>query len=293
MTKIDSFTVYSLPFISLIIVIVMGVVAVLSFYSYPILEKEGLRFITSIEWNTKDESYGILPALAGTFYTSFLAVIFSIILSLGVVVFVYEYAPRSFRGGIQSSLYYAAAIPTVVYGIWGLDYVVPLVRNVSNLLSLKSSPTGQSILAAAIVLVFMNTPYLSLIISEAYRSIPFSYEEALYSIGALGFERFKVKYGLVKGAVVSATLLALGRCVGETTAVSMLIGNSYNVAFSPLEPGVTVSSIIVNFITEASLYRYMTSALYGAALIMLLFSVSFTALGVWIARKLMRGVWND
>jgi len=131
----------------------------------------------------------------------------------------------------------------------------------------------------------MNTPYASLILSEAYRSIPFTYREVLYSMGATGYERFSINLGMIKDALVGALFLTFGKSVGETTAVSMVVGNSFNIPLCPLEPGTTISSLIVNYVSEAMLYNYMLSALYGAALVMLLLNTIFVVAGLWIVRR--------
>ncbi|MGC8835921.1 MAG: PstC family ABC transporter permease [Infirmifilum sp.] len=285
----DDLNLLSLPFLVIVLAIVVGVFLVLSVNSMTTFTREGINFLIGSNWSPSSETYQILPALTGTFYTSVIAVLLALPISLGLVAFTYEYMPITIRETIKSSLYYAAAIPTVVYGIWGLEFVVPAVRKFIEFWGLTASPTGQSILAGAIVLAFMNIPYMSLIISEVYGKIPFTYIEAMHSLGALGYERLRIKYGMVKGAVLGASLLVFGKCVGETTAVSMVVGNSFNLALSPLMPGITISSLIVNYVSETSLYNYMTGALFAAALVMLVSSSLFILLGMWVARRLVIG----
>lgn len=243
----------------------------------------------STRWSATEEYYGVLPALWGTLYTSGIAILIAFPLSIGIVAFTYEYAPQQVRDFLQSLTFYSASIPTVLYGLWGLEFITPMIRVVSALLNLPgASPTGQSIMSAGIVLALMNLPYITLIVGEAYRAIPFTYIEALHSLGAYGFDRFWVNFRMIGGAVLGALLLAFGKCIGETTAVSMVVGNSFNLAISPFEPGVTVSSVIVNYISEAALYRYMFSALYAAAFVMLVINTLFILLGLRLVERVRK-----
>lgn len=281
----DAFEAMSLPFAAVVFAVLAGVVLVLAAATLPVLEREGLYLFVGSEWSPGREVYGVLPALLGTVYVSLLASLIAIPLSLGFVAFTFEYAPPAVSGLLQSFALYAASVPTVLFGLWGLEYVVPAMRALYLPLLCKGSATGHSVLAAAVVLALMNSPYASVVIGEAYRSIPFAYREALYSLGARGFERFKVSWGFLRGAVVGALLLCFGKCVGETTAVSMVVGNAFRLALCPLEPGITVSSLIVNYVGEAALYDYMSSALFGAALAMLALNSALVFAGTWLAGR--------
>ncbi|QOJ79346.1 ABC transporter permease subunit [Infirmifilum lucidum] len=286
---VDKFTVTSLPFALAVIAILAGITATLAIGSAPIILEEGVRFVLTSAWDPQSGSYGILPALLGTLYVSALATLILSLLSLGFVAFTLEYLPARLGEALQGLIFYAAALPTVVYGLWGLDAVAPVVRNMASSLFQGGSPTGQSIMTGAVVLAVMNAPYASLIIGEAYRSIPFTYREALYSLGANGFERFAVSWGFVRGAFAGTILLSFGKCVGETTAVSLVVGNSFNAPLNPFEPGITVSSLIVNYATEAPLYGHMLSALHGAALVMLLMNAVFILAGMKLVGFVSRG----
>lgn len=285
---VDKFTAMSLPFVLTVIAILAGIIATLTIGSAPIFLEEGVEFVLASTWNPQSDSYGILPALLGTLYVSALATLILSLLSLGFVAFTFEYLPARLGEALQGLIFYAAALPTVIYGLWGLDAVAPVVRNVASMFQ-GGSPTGQSIMTGAVVLAVMNAPYASLIIGEAYRSIPFTYREALYSLGAKGFERFAVSWGFIRGAFAGAVLLSFGKCVGETTAVSLVVGNSFNAPLNPFEPGITVSSLIVNYATEAPLYGHMMSALHGAALVMLLVNAAFILAGMKLAGLVGRG----
>lgn len=289
--RMDSFVKVSIPFVAIVLLALAALVATLAVNSAPAILRYGLNLITTSRWSPSEEVYGLLPALMGTLYVSALATGLVALIVPGVVALAWEYAPASLRGLLRGLMFYGTALPTVVFGLWGLDYVSPLLRSIRVPgVCENASPTGQSILTGAVVLALMNAPFASLILYEAYRFVPFTYREALFSLGATGYERFRVLWGLIKGAFLGALLLTFGKSVGETTAVSLVVGNSFNIPLCPLEPGITVSSLIVNYVAEASLYSYMLSALFSAALVMLLVNVLFVAVGLWLARK--AGGWR-
>lgn len=253
---------------------------------------EGISFVTSSEWRPDEAGrgfYGVLAPLAGTLVVAGIAAAVSACIAAAVAVYVYEYAPRRAKEAVGLALYSMAALPTVVYGMWGLSAVAPLVRQ-ANLASLcvRGSPTGQSFFTAGLVVGLMIAPYSAAIVSEAYRSVPFTYIEALHSLGAKGFERARIILGMVKSSIVAAALLSFGRAAGETTVVALTIGNAFNMPFCLFEPGHTVSSVIANQFGNAFLYPGMGSALLAAALLMVLVSSVTTRLGLKLARAAAR-----
>ncbi len=253
---------------------------------------EGPGFLASSEWSPSEErrgTYRVLAPLAGTLVVAGIASAIAAYLAVAVAVYLHEYAPRRVREVVEPSLYSIAALPTVVFGMWGLSTVAPLVRQ-SGLASLcaRGSPTGQSFFTAGLVVGLMIAPYAAAVVSEAYRAVPFTYVEALYSLGAKGFERARVILGMVKGSLLAAAVLSFGRAAGETTVVTLTVGNAVNMPFCLFEPGHTVSSLIASQFGNAYLYPGMESALLAAALVMVLVSSASTTLGLKLARAAIK-----
>lgn len=249
---------------------------------------EGLSFLLRSDWSPSEVergSYGVLAPLAGTLVVAGIAAALATYLAVAVAVYAYEYAPRRAREAVELALFVMAALPTIVFGMWGLSFIAPLVR-ASGLASLcaRGSPTGQSFFTAGLVVGLMIAPYSAAVVTEAYRSIPFTYVEALHSLGARGFERARILLGMVKSSVLAAALLGFGRAAGETTVVALTIGSALNMPLCLFEPGHTVSSLIATQFGNAFLYPGLESALLAAALVMVLISSASITLGLRLAR---------
>jgi phosphate transport system permease protein len=273
---------------AIVIAIAAAIVLALSIESSGVLAREGLGFVLSPRWSPSEERYGFygvaLP-LVGTLAVGVQATAIAVALSVAAVVYLHEYAPRRVREAIGIAMFAMAALPTVVFGMWGLSAVAPLVREAGlGSLCARGSPTGQSVFTAALVVGLMLTPYASSVVSAAYDAVPFTYVEALHSLGAMGFERARVLLGMVKRSIAAAALLSFGRAVGETTIVALTIGSAFNLPLCPFEPAHTVSSLIASQYGNAFLYPGLTSALSAAALLLLAASAATTALGARIAR---------
>lgn len=273
---------------AIVVAVAATIVLALSMESAEVLAREGLSFVLSPLWSPSEEgygSYGIALPLAGTLVVGALATSIAVALSVATVVYLHEYAPRQAREAVSVAMFAMAALPTVVFGMWGLSAVAPLVREAGlGALCARGSPTGQSVFTAALVVGLMLTPYASSVVSAAYDAVPFTYVEALHSLGALGFERARVLLGMVKRSVAAAALLSFGRAVGETTIVALTIGSAFNPPLCPFEPAHTVSSLIASQYGNAFLYPGLTSALSAAALLLLATSAVTTTLGSRIAR---------
>ena len=277
-----------------VIAIAAAIVLTLSIESSEILAREGLSFVLSSRWSPSEEDYGfygIALPLVSTLVVGALATAIALALSVAAVVYLHEYAPRQIREVISAASFAMAALPTVVFGMWGLSTVAPLVREAGlSSLCARGSPTGQSVFTAALVVGLMLTPYASSVVSAAYDAVPFTYIEALHSLGALGFERARVLLGMVKRSVAAAALLSFGRAVGETTIVALTIGSAFNLPLCPFEPAHTISSLIASQYGNAFLYPGLASALSAAALLLLAASAATTALGTRIAGAVVTGV---
>ena len=242
----------------------------------------GLGFLTGTRWDPVTDTFGVAPFVVGTFITSVLALIVAFPFALSVALFVGFYVRSEW---LKELLGYAsdllAGIPSVIYGFWGLFFLVPLVRDLEMKLSV--TPYGVGILTVSLVLAVMIIPYMSSMIAEAVRMVPVNIIEAGYSLGATDFDVvFKVIFPYIKSSIFASVLLAFGRAVGETMAVTMVIGNSNELPRSIFSPANTLASLIANEFTEAVGDVHL-SALVEAGL--LLFVISFAI--NWLGQKVV------
>lgn len=297
-----------LPFASIVIAIFITLFISLVENSIPILLREGINFIISSKWRAVEgdpdsEFYGILSPLVGTLITSVTALLMALPLSISLALFISEYAPNPIRSVLSNLIEIMVGLPTVIYGLWGLfilapflrDYIMyPLHRYLWLIPLFASEPiTPTTLFTASVVLAIMIVPFMAKLIAEAYRSIPIKYKEAALALGLTRFECCKTMLSLAKPAITAAALLGWGRAAGETIAVCMTIGNSFSPALSLFRPGYTVSSLIANQFPNAEFYHYMYSALYGAALILLLIGLIVNSIAMVLLVRWRRLVHGD
>jgi len=295
----DFFKISLLPFCALIFGIFLFMIIVYFINSIPIFQKEGLQIYTTNVWiaaedDPEKEFYGVLAAIYGSLYTSIIAILIALPLSIGFAIFVIDYAPKKLKELLIVATDIMAGLPTIIYGIWGAfilvpflkEYVMkPLYEHFSFIPLFSFEPLGYSYLSAGVLLGIMVTPFASSIIREAYRMIPYTYREAAYAIGATRYEVTKILLGYIKPAIVAGILLAFGRAIGETVAVSLVVGNIFNLHPSLFAPGYTISSLIANQFGEAFIYEYMVSALFAAGLSLFFIGLAINILGIIILRK--------
>lgn len=260
-----------------------------------ILFTQGFHFLTSTAWNPVTNDYGALAPIYGTLVTSLIALVLAVPVSFGVALFLTEIAPAWMRPPIASAIELLAGIPSIIYGMWGLFVFVPFMRGIEPGLSatlgkipligklFQGPPLGLGILTAGIVLAVMILPFISSVMREVFQTVPVRLKE---SAAALGSTKWEVIWDIVlpytRSAVVGGIFLGLGRALGETMAVTFVLGNAYNITSSLLMPGVSISSAIANEFNEAvGIHR---SALI--ALGFLLFVVTFVVL--ILARLMLR-----
>lgn len=262
--------------------------------AWPALETAGIRFLWSDAWDPVAGEFGALPFLWGTLVSSLLALALSAPVSIGAALFLTDIAPRPVRAPVAFLIEMLAAIPSVVYGIWGIfvlapvirDYIHPLLNGYIGWLPLFDGPPfGLGMLTAAFVLAVMITPTITAVCREVFRSVPDPLREAAIGLGATRWEtiRLAVLKTSVSG-VFGAMILGLGRALGETMAVTMVIGNRPEISASLFKPAATMASIIANEYTEAQGDAHL-SALAAIGLVLLLVS-SLVNLGArWIIKK--------
>jgi phosphate transport system permease protein len=273
-----------------------GVIVALSIGGWPAFRTFGWRFFTSTTWNPVTEVFGGLGPIVGTLLTAALSLLFALPTAFGVSIFLVEFAPKVIRQPVATAIQLLAGIPSVVYGMWGLFVLAPffaahvqlpiaMAATPGSLLDRLTSgvPNGANIFTASIILAIMILPYMAAIFRELLLSVPPHLRESAYGMGATSLEAvWKVLLPFIRRSAIGAVMLGLGRALGETMAVTFIIGNSHELPKSLFDSGSTIASTIANEFTEA------TSQMHYSALIALglvLFMITFLVLGV--ARALL------
>ena len=244
--------------------------------SWPAIQQFGLGFLAQSSWNPVNNEYGVLPQVYGTLVSSFIGLLLAVPIGVGTAILLSEdFLPSKVRLVLVFLVELLAAIPSVVYGIWGIFVLVPIVTGLGKWLNssfgflpiFSTTPTGPGMLPAGVILAIMTLPIITAISRDALISIPPSLRQAAVGLGATRWETiFQVLIPAAFSGIVSAVMLALGRAMGETMAVTMLIGNSNNISLSLLAPANTISSLLANQFSEAS--GLQVAALMYAALVL-------------------------
>jgi phosphate transport system permease protein len=267
---------------------------------WPAFREFGLGFLTSSDWDPVNHRFGAAPAIYGTIITSIIALIIATPLALGVAIFLSEYAPRWLRQPVGFLVDLLAAIPSVVYGLWGIFVLVPLLRThvmpfLRDTLHLGATPLfsgpgyGNSVLAAGLILAIMVLPYISSVSREVLLAVPRSQREAALALGATRWEAIqKAVIPFARSGIIGGIILGLGRALGETMAVTMLIGNRHEISASLFAPGYTMASLIANEFSEASDDLHL-SALMAVGFVLLMVALVVNALARWLVWRVARG----
>ncbi|HKW49606.1 MAG TPA: phosphate ABC transporter permease subunit PstC [Gemmatimonadaceae bacterium] len=281
------------PILLLVIFIAVGLAA------WPALRTFGFSFITSSDWDPVAKHFGAAPAIYGTLVSSIIALIVATPLALGVAIFLTEFAPPWLKQPVAFMVDLLAAVPSVIYGVWGMfvlvpmlrQYVMPFLRDTLHLgvLPLFSGAAyGPSMLAAGLILAIMCLPYISAVTREVLSAVPRSQKEAALALGATRWEVIRdaiVPYA--RSGIIGGIMLGLGRALGETMAVTMLIGNRHEIAASLFAPGYTMASLIANEFSEASGDLHL-SALMAVGFVLLLVTFLVNAIARWLVWQTAR-----
>lgn len=263
------------------------------------LHQFGWKFFITSTWDPVNNVFGALPFIYGTIVSSILALLIAVPLGLGVAVFITEMCPLPLRGLLSFSTELLAAIPSVIYGLWAIFVLVPILRlyiepGLMKYLGwtglFEGPPYGIGMLAAGIVLAIMVVPIISSLTREVLSAVPRNQREAALALGATRWEMIRV--GVLRNAragILGAVILGLGRALGETMAVTMVIGNRPEIAKSLLAPGYTMASVIANEFTEATGGLYL-SALVEISLALFLVTIVVNALARLLVWSVTRGV---
>jgi phosphate transport system permease protein len=243
------------------------------------IQRYGFSFVTGSTWDPVAEEFGAAPLIFGTLLSSLLALLIAVPLSLGVAIYLTEFAPRVIRQPIAFVIELLAAIPSVVYGLWGIFVLIPLLRtavfpflrDTLGFLPFFRGPIyGPSMLSASIILAIMIMPFIMSVAREVLAAVPGSQREAALALGATRWEAVVsaiVPYA--KSGIAGAVILGLGRALGETMAVTMLIGNTHEITASLFAPGYTMAAVIANEFAEAATDIHFSALTYVAFVLFL------------------------
>jgi phosphate transport system permease protein len=272
---------------ALVLILLAGVLIALCYGGWPALKAFKFGFLTRAIWNPVTDQFGALAALYGTVVTSLIAMLIAVPLAFGIAVFLTETCPLWLRGPIASGIELLAAVPSIVFGIWGLFVLAPVLQHsvqpwlidsfgelpwVGKLF--RGPPYGIGLTTAGLVLAIMVLPFITSVMREVFLATPRSLKEAAYGLGATQWE---VVWNVVlpnsRAGIIGGIMLGLGRALGETMAVTFVVGNAHRISTSLLAPGTTISASIANEFTEAVGTLYTSSLI---ALGLLLFVLTFT-----------------
>jgi phosphate transport system permease protein len=273
-----------------ILLIVVAIAAELVIGSGDSLRQFGARFFVRSDWDPVHTKFGALPYILGTLYTSFWALLVAVPISIGAAIFLAELAPHWIRNPVSFLIELLAAIPSVVYGLWGLFVLSPwLVQHVETPISLHprlsrfplfdAPPNGNDVLAASLILAIMVLPYITAVSRDILRAIPRAVREGSYALGATRWETIRgVVLPYAQAGIIGAVILGLGRALGETMAVTMVIGNELGFHVGLFHSGYTMASIIANEFSEASFPLYRSALIeIGLALFVVTMLVNAAA----------------
>jgi len=279
----------------LLILVILGVLLV---RALPAITTFGPSFLWTSTWDPVAEVYGAAPMIFGTLASSLLALLIAVPLALSVAIFLTEFSPRWLRQPVAFLVELLAAIPSVVYGTWGIFVLIPFLRShvVPPLKAvfgwtpfLQGVFYGNSLLAGGIILAIMIVPYIAAVAREVLLAVPTSQREAALAMGATRWEAVRsavLPYG--RAGLIGAVILGLGRALGETMAVTMVIGNRHDIALSLLQPAYTMAAAIANEFSEATTNMYL-SALFEVGLILFVLTVVVNAVARILIWRVARG----
>ena len=275
------------PILLLLIFVEVGIAG------WPALRQFGFAFLTSSTWDPVAGQFGAAPAIAGTVITSIIALVIATPLALGGAIFLSDFAPSWVRQPLAFLIDLLAAVPSVVYGLWGVFFLLPLLREdvmpfLRDTLHLGATPFfrgpayGPSVLAAGLILSIMVLPYIAAVSREVLMAVPRSQREAALALGATRWETITgAVIPFARSGIIGGVILGLGRALGETMAVTMVIGNRHELSASLFAPGYTMASLIANEFSEATSDVHL-SALMAVGFVLLLITLVVNAVARWL-----------
>jgi phosphate transport system permease protein len=274
-----------------VLLILTGVIVSLVAGALPALEHFGWGFVTSSAWNPVTENFGAFPAIYGTLVTSAIAMVIAIPVAFGISIFITELCPPWLKRPIATLIELLAAIPSIIFGIWGLFVFAPFLQSTLQPMLIASlgsipgigalfagPPLGIGILTAGLILAIMVLPFITSVMRDVFETVPSVLKESAYGIGATTWEVvWNIVLPTTRVGVIGGIMLGLGRALGETMAVTFVIGNAHRVKASLLAPGTTISATLANEFTEAVGDLYLSSLVAQG---FILFVITFIVLAI-------------
>lgn len=264
--------------------------------SMPAIRRFGAAFIFSREWDPVDEKFGALPFLYGTAVTSLLAILMAVPLSVGAAIFINDFAPPWLKKPVSLLAELLAAIPSVIYGLWGIFVLVPMLRDwimkpaakhLGWIPLFKGPAYGPSLLAAGILLAIMIVPFILSVSREVLATVPARQKEAVLALGGTRWEMLRIVIGQhCLPGIFGATVLGLGRALGETMAVTMVIGNRPEILTSLFQQGYSMAAVIANEFAEAADLQLSSLILVGLLLFLVTFVVNLAS--KWLLERMVK-----
>jgi phosphate transport system permease protein len=251
-----------------ILVLVAAIIFMMVQNSMPTIQRFGIGFLYGREWVPAQQSFGALPFIYGTVVSSLIAIVIAVPISLGVAIFLVEQAPVRIARPISFTVELLAAIPSVVYGLWGIFVLAPFIRNylgpplqeyLGFLPLFQGRLTGIGMLTGGIILALMITPIITAVVRDVLEAVPRTQREAALALGATKWETTMIVLGNAASGIAGAVVLGLGRAIGETMAVTMVIGNSPQITASLFEPAYTIASVLAANFADATDELYLSS----------------------------------
>ena len=281
-----------------VLILMAGLMLELIANSWPSIQKFGLGFLTSTSWNPVTEEFGAASSMFGTLVSTIIAMVIAVPLSLLIALFLVELAPPAISKPVGYAIELLAAVPSIIFGMWGLfvfapfmaDHVQPTLEDTLGFLPLfQGPPMGIGMLTAGIILALMVLPFITAVMRDVFQMVPPVVKEASYGMGSTTWEvtgKVTVKYGF--SGLLGAVFLGLGRAVGETMAVTFVIGNNHDVSASLFAAGNSIASTLANEFTEASEPMYMASLIELGLVLFLMTLVIQVAAQLWIRRAVKK-----
>ena len=263
-----------------VLIVLAALFAVLFNEAKPAIEAFGLDFVVNSKWAPNMEIFGGFPAIYGSIVSTLIAMLIATPIAIGIAIFLSELAPPWLAAPVGMAIEMLAAIPSIIYGMWGLFYLAPILRDIWG-------GNGLGLMTAGIVLSIMILPFMAAITRDAMKTTPDILKESAYGMGATRWEVLKdVVIPYVKSGIIGSIILALGRAVGETMAVTFVMGNAHKVPDSIFKPATSIPVTLANEFTEADTDLYYSSLFYLALILLL---ISFTVIATakfWFLRNL-------
>jgi phosphate transport system permease protein len=282
----------------LVLCILVAIIVSLFVGSYPAIRRFHLGFLTSGQWNPVTQNFGALVPIVGTLVTSFIAMLIGIPVSFGIALFLTELAPVWLKRPLGTAIELLAAIPSIIYGMWGLFVFAPVFADTlepwlkTHLGGLpvvgvffQGPPMGIGILTAGLILSIMVIPFIASVMRDVFEVVPARLKESAYALGATTWEVvWRIVFPYTKAGVLAGIMLGLGRALGETMAVTFVIGNAHNLNISLFMPGNSIASTLANEFTEAIGALYTSSLIYLGLLLFLITLIVLACSRLLLAR---------